>query len=184
MDKTQFILLIIQVLILIIQCTSDIREKRRIRAAQKGYFKIAYRNNSLNDFSEGETQSSAPAWIYDFEKPIKFKNIGDDAVSLLRTEIHIENRIDISKNIGTIFSNGKDFSVVLLFLGLNQEEKEKDELNIDFHFYLKNSSGYKYQQIVKSSFTKEDYGWRLKAYGWEFKRYRRIMIFPNNKKIR
>lgn len=175
MNKAQVILLIVQVVILIIQCTSELRERKRIRASKKGVFEIGYCNFVGDEFSKDNSKK----WIYDFEEMIPFKNIGDDAVTLLRKEIIVDGIREISLCDGVIFSNSGEFSILQIPVrNLNQ----KDEVNISFLLSLRNSYGYKYTQVIKTKFKRDEKVWKLVQYGWEFKPYKRLPRYCNTSK--
>ena len=133
MDEAQIVLLIVQIVILIIQCTSEIRERQRMRSSLKGIFQIGYNNIGGNQFSE----DSVPKWTYDFNRYLSFKNIGDDAVTLLRYEVIADEKLEASLGKGTMFSNKEEFSI--LYIPLNNKY-DKEELEIIFKLFLKNPS--------------------------------------------
>lgn len=178
MEEINIVLLVIQVLILIIQCTSEIRAGDISRGEKKGVFQIAYRNTCINYFEK--SSENGPIWLYDIDKYISFKNVGDDSVAVLENKIRIDGNLtthEISKN-KAIFSNDrdfKDFSVLSIKFNPSEADKKKGKMAVKMTLVLKNSTGYKYKQIIEMTFgkmesTSQYNDWRLIQYGWEFVR--------------
>lgn len=88
---------ILQVIVLLFQCWVAFNEYNKGKREKKGIFQISC--NNLKDYYE----HSALDWKYDLHKGISFKNIGDDFVNVVQTDIIVNGR---QKNNNAIFFVG------------------------------------------------------------------------------
>lgn len=153
---------ILQVIVLLFQCWVAFNEYNKGKKEKKGIFQISY--NNISNYYE----STSLNWKYDLNKMVSFKNIGDDFVNVVQTDIIVNGR---QKNnnampVSIAVTNRNDFSTYLIGFNMSERELKEESLDVTLKLHLVNSNNYSYKQIIQMGFKKEGNVWILNKYNW------------------
>lgn len=161
------IILLTQAAILVGQLLLSRKINQQTISKEKGYFLIEKTNIQTVEGQERRFRDQ-----FDLKKGgiIGFHAIKADVI--LRSSVHSVNGImyETEKPSDAFYTEDNRFNKLLVPLGLKESDYQKDYLDIEVVFNLKNSAGYKYKETVNIRFQKieNDSRYRIGKYNMSF----------------
>lgn len=165
----EIIITIVEVIIAILQFYLVWKMNRQTLSKDKGYFIMQKTNISKED----DEDYKQVIFLYNLKKPLFFKLYGNGDVVLISEQITFNNIIVKTIEPRDQFLSIHDNSPVPygIELPLNENNWNKERLDVDITWKLKNLMGYKYTQIIHLEFVRNSNAtlWELKRQNMEFK---------------
>ena len=172
------VILFVQAFILIGQLRLSKKINDQVMTREKGYFLVEKTN--LNIPKEDENK---------FRDQFSLRNKGKIGFHVIKADVILVNATCIVDGITYkkgqseegFFTEDNRFNKFLIFLDLRESDFEKEHLEVEFIFDLKNVTGYKYTDIVNARFSKmEDSDlWEITKYNMKFDEQGKIFKLLN-----
>lgn len=161
------VILLVQAFILIGQLKLSKKINNQVLTREKGYFLIETTNLIIPKEDENK-----------FRDQFDLRNKGKIGFHVIKADVILLSATCIIDGITYkrgqpeegFYTEDNRFNKFLVFLDLRESDFEKEHLDVEFIFNLKNVAGYKYTEIVNAQFSKmeTDHLWEITKYNMRF----------------
>lgn len=160
-------ILILQAIILFGQLSLSQKINEQTISKEKGYFLIEQTNMLVIKGDEGRFRD-----VFDLKskRGIGFQVVRADII-LCSCNYSVNGvTYKIGQPVDGFFTEDNRFNKFMIFIDLRESDFQKEDLDIEIVFNLKNTVGYKYTEIVNIRFSKNENGnlYRISKYNMVF----------------